>query len=53
MGYLETDDFAEARRRMSLEPVNGVWQESMRELWMRRAAADKQMERLEEVFHLA
>lgn len=55
VGYLETDDFAEARRRMSLEPVNGVWQESMREFFVDAAGrpADKQMERLEEVFHLA
>lgn len=55
VGYLETDDFAGARGRMSQEPINAVWQESMKGFFVDAAGrrADEQMRPLEEVFHLA
>ena len=54
IGYLETPDFAEARRRMAATEVNGRWQAEMREFFVSAAdlRPDEQMRPLEEVFHL-
>jgi L-rhamnose mutarotase len=48
IGYLETEDFAVAQRRMEDTEVNEVWQASMAPLF----AGELEFRRLEEVFHL-
>jgi len=50
VGSLETDDFEEAQRRMSVTDVNARWQAEMARLF--GARADETLVRLEEVFHL-
>ena len=54
IGYLETPDFAEARRRMAGTDVNARWQSEMRDFFVSDAnlRPDQQMRPLEEVFHL-
>ena len=49
------EELAGARQRMSREPINAVWQESMKGFFVDAAGrrADEQMRPLEEVFHLA
>jgi L-rhamnose mutarotase len=51
VGYLECEDFEAARRAMEARDVNGRWQAEMAEFF--GARADRALERLEEVFHLA
>jgi L-rhamnose mutarotase len=54
IGYLETDDFAEARRRMAETGVNERWQREMKPFFVHEnGRADEALERIEEVFHLA
>src|SRR4051812_13199710 len=54
VGYLETDSFPEALRRMSETDVNERWQREMKPFFMHQEGRpDEVMERLEEVFHLA
>ena len=55
VGYLETDDFAEAVRRMAATDVNRRWQEHMQPFFEDLAGRrpDEGLLRLEEVFHLA
>jgi L-rhamnose mutarotase len=48
IGYLETDDFAAAQRRMEEAEVNARWQAAMAPLFER----ELEFRRLEEVFHL-
>ena len=49
IGYLETEDFAAAQRRMEETEVNARWQAAMAPLFER----ELEFRRLEEVFHLA
>jgi L-rhamnose mutarotase len=51
VGYLECEDFDRARAAMEERDVNGRWQAEMVEFF--GARADRWLERLEEVFHLA
>jgi L-rhamnose mutarotase len=54
IGYLETNDFAEARRRMAETDVNERWQREMKRYFVHEnGRADEALERIEEVFHLA
>ena len=48
IGYLETDDFEAAQRRMGETEVDARWQASMAPLFER----ELEFRRLEEVFHL-
>jgi L-rhamnose mutarotase len=48
IGYLETEDFAAAQRRMEQTEVNARWQAAMAPLFER----ELEFRRLEEVFHL-
>ena len=54
VGYLETEDFEQARARMKLHPVNAKWQSEMAPFFeaLRDGAPDDQMMPLDEVFHL-
>ena len=54
VGYLETEDFEQARARMQEHPVNARWQAEMAPLFesLEQGAADASMAPLEEVFHL-
>jgi L-rhamnose mutarotase len=54
VGYLETDDFDEARARMAQLEVNTRWQAEMRPFFegIPGRRPDEMMLRLEEVFHL-
>lgn len=54
VGYLETNDFEQARAKMKLHPVNAEWQAEMAPFFESLAGdgADDQMTPLEEVFHL-
>ncbi len=53
-GYLETDDFAQARARMATKEVNLRWQKEMAPFFEALAGMhpDQSMIELEEVFHL-
>lgn len=51
VGYLETDDFEAAQRRMAATDVNDRWQARMAQ-YFQGASADKQMQPLTEYFHL-
>jgi L-rhamnose mutarotase len=51
VGYLECDDFELARQAMEEREVNSRWQAEMAGFFGDRA--DRTLERLEEVFHLA
>ncbi len=54
IGYLETGDFEEARRRMAETDINERWQREMKPFFVHEnGRADEALERLEEVFHLA
>jgi len=55
VGYLETDDFAQAVARMAPSEVNARWQEQMGPLFeaLDGVAPDEAMRPLPEVFHLA
>jgi L-rhamnose mutarotase len=54
VGYLETPDFQQARRRMAATEVNRKWQDEMQPFFVGlEGAPDEGLERLEEVFHLA
>jgi len=54
IGYLETDDFDEARRRMAETEVNRRWQSEMAGFFegIPGLKADEKMAVLPEVFHL-
>jgi L-rhamnose mutarotase len=54
IGYLETPDFQKALSGMAAKEVNDRWQAEMREFFEdpQGRPADRQMEPLEEVFHL-
>lgn len=54
IGYLETPDFQKALDGMAGEEVNERWQREMREFFEdpEGRAADRQMQPLDEVFHL-
>lgn len=54
VGYLETDDFAAAQRRMAETEVNARWQAGMAEYFLSgdEANPDEQMRPLTEYFHL-
>ena len=53
-GYLETDDFDQARARMATKEVNLRWQKEMAPFFEALAGMrpDQSMIELEEVFHL-
>jgi len=54
IGYLETDNFEESRRRMAETDVNERWQRDMKPFFVHEnGRADEALERIEEVFHLA
>ena len=54
IGYLETSDFDLARAGMALREVNNRWQAEMKGFFEdpQERPADRQLELLEEVFHL-
>ncbi len=54
VGYLETDDFKQARDQMKNMEVNKLWQENMAEFFeeIGPAKADDSMAQLDEIFHL-
>ena len=54
VGYVEAEDFAQARQAMEATDVNRRWQRSVAELFESPsgARADTSMQLLEEVFHL-
>jgi L-rhamnose mutarotase len=54
IGYLETADFDQALADMALHSVNDRWQAQMKGFFedAQERPADRQMELLEEVFHL-
>jgi len=54
VGYLETDNFSEALRRMAEQDVNRRWQEQMQDYFesLKGGRPDERMLRLEEIFHL-
>jgi len=54
IGYLETADFDQALAGMALHEVNNRWQTEMKGFFedAQQRPADRQLELLEEVFHL-
>jgi L-rhamnose mutarotase len=54
VGYLETEDFAQARARMAQREVNERWQREMKDFFVQPNGVlpDRAMHPLEEVFHL-
>ena len=52
VGYLETDDFALAQKRMAETDVNARWQAEMAEYFVSGDKPDEQMRPLFEYFHL-
>lgn len=54
VGYLETEDFEQARACMQEHPVNARWQAEMAPFFesLEHGAADASMVPLEQVFHL-
>jgi L-rhamnose mutarotase len=54
VGYLETDDFEDARQAMEETDVNARWQAAMAEFFELPSGdrPDTGLERLDEVFHL-
>jgi len=54
VGYLETDNFEEARSRMARREVNDRWQQEMAGFFVQPEGLlpDRAMQSLEEVFHL-
>lgn len=55
VGYLETEDFENARRGMAEKKINARWQSEMEPFFMNPLglAPDAAMAPLEEVFHLS
>ncbi len=55
VGYLETEDFAEARRKMAETEVNAKWQATMAPFFeqLEGQRPDVGLQTLENVFHLA
>ncbi|MEA2307475.1 MAG: L-rhamnose mutarotase [Solirubrobacteraceae bacterium] len=53
VGYLECDDFAATVEAMGATDVNARWQASMAPFFAATDRADEDLQRLEEVFHLA
>lgn len=54
VGYLETDDFASAQKRMAETDVNARWQANMAEFFVSDGSnPDQLMTPLFEYFHLA
>jgi len=55
VGYLESPDFRQALLNMKQQPVNERWQKEMMPFFesSENSAADDNMFRLEEVFHLS
>ena len=54
VGYLETDDFAAAQKRMAATGVNDRWQAGMAQYFQNpeRTNADQAIQQLAEYFHL-
>jgi L-rhamnose mutarotase len=54
VGYLETDDFAQARAGMTDREVNARWQREMTDFFVQAEGVfpDQAMTPLEEVFHI-
>ena len=54
IGYLETDDFEQARSSMQQRGVNGRWQREMADFFIAppKVTPDQAMAPLPEVFHL-
>ncbi len=54
VGYLETDDFAAAQKRMAATAVNDRWQAGMAQYFQNpdRTNPDQAMQQLTEYFHL-
>ena len=54
VGYLETEDFEQARSAMTKHEVNDRWQHEMGDFFVQPDGAlpDRAMQPLEEVFHL-
>jgi L-rhamnose mutarotase len=54
IGYLETDDFVLAQKRMREEPINQVWQAEMQGFFVDSGGKDPDqlMSPLDEVFHI-
>jgi L-rhamnose mutarotase len=54
IGYLETDDFQLAQKRMRNETVNQLWQAEMRDFFVETDGKDPDqlMSPLDEVFHI-
>ena len=54
VGYLETENFAEARAGMAAREVNERWQREMAEFFLREPGVlpDRAMIPLEEIFHV-
>jgi L-rhamnose mutarotase len=53
IGYLETENFEEARRKMNALPVNAQWQKEMMPFFESSGQnADESMRPLPEIFHL-
>jgi L-rhamnose mutarotase len=54
VGYLETDDFQQARAGMARREVNERWQREMAGFFVQPDGLlpDRAMEQLEEIFHL-
>ena len=53
-GYLETDDFQLAQKRMRDEPVNARWQSEMKDFFVETSGRDPDqlMSPIDEVFHI-
>jgi L-rhamnose mutarotase len=54
VGYLETENFEQARRAMAARDVNGRWQAEMSEFFLSppNVTPDQAARPLEEIFHL-
>lgn len=54
VGYLETDDFEQARAKIKLHPINAKWQSEMAPFFeaLPSGGPDDQIAPLDEVFHL-
>jgi len=54
IGYLETEDFEQAKAGMAAREVNARWQNEMSQFFVAldRETPDRSLVRLEEVFHL-
>jgi L-rhamnose mutarotase len=52
VGYLETDDYAAARRKMAATDVNERWQAEMSGFFVADGPPDQSFTRIHEIFHL-